>query len=353
MEIYVYRKDGETVERGFAKDDLPGLLADKTNVVWVDLAGDTPERIDEARDVMLNVFHFHPLTVEDCLLTRRQPKVESFPDYFYFIVHGIKPGETSPTNFATKELDGYLGGNFLVTFHTQRFLSIKRIKEQLKTSPVMMKRGAAFLLHHLLDEIVDLYMPLIDQFDEAINAMEARIFAMRRNSNQVLGEIMDVRRAVARMRRISSRQMGVLYRMAHGEFPQIPENLLLLYRDVHDHLQRISDLAESYRDLVTGLFDIHFAVVGSRTNDVMKTLAVVSAIILPLSLIAGIYGMNFDNMPELHTRHGYFVTVGLMAVVALALLGYFWKLGWIFQPSDPVIVKPDSISDEDLQDGRS
>lgn len=350
MEIFVYRKGAEAVEEGFTREKLPALLADKSNVVWVDLLGESEQHVAEARDVMLNVFKFHPLTVEDCILTRRQPKVEGFPGYFYFIVHGIKPGETSATNFATKELDGYLGENFVVTFHTQRFLSIKTIKNHLRTSTFVMQRGAAFLLHHLLDELVDLYMPVVDDFDREINQLEERVFAMRKSNNQVLGEIMDVRRAVARMRRISSRQLEVLYRMSHGEFPRIPENLLPLYRDVHDHLQRISDLAESYRDMVTGLFDIHFAVVGNRTNEVMKTLAIVSAIILPLSLIAGIYGMNFDNMPELHSRNGYFVTIVIMIAIAIALLVYFWRLGWIFQPDEDIVVKKSTKWDDDYED---
>ncbi|HEV7699452.1 MAG TPA: magnesium/cobalt transporter CorA [Pyrinomonadaceae bacterium] len=350
MEIFVYRQGSDKVEEGLAHEALPGLISDPTNVVWVDLLGDTDEHVQEARDVMLNVFGFHPLTVEDCLITRRQPKVEGFPDYFYFIVHGIKPGETSATNFATKELDGYLGKNYVVTFHVQRFLSVKNVKNQIRTSPFIFQRGAAFLLHHLLDELVDLYMPLVDDFDREINQLEERVFAMRRDSNRVLGEIMDVRRAVARMRRISSRQLEVLYRMSHGEFPQIADNLLPLYRDVHDHLQRISDLAESYRDMVTGLFDIHFAVIGTRTNEVMKTLAVVSAIILPLSLIAGIYGMNFENMPELHSANGYFVTVLIMIILAVALLVYFWRLGWIFQPAEEVEIKQDVTRDDDYEE---
>jgi magnesium transporter len=142
---------------------------------------------------------------------------------------------------------------------------------------------------------------------------------------------MDLRRSVARLRRISARQLEVLYRISHGEFPQIPDHILPFFRDVHDHLQRISDLADNYRDLVSGLFDIHFSVVANRTNDVMKTLAVLSAIMLPLSLIAGIYGMNFENMPELKSPYGYFATLGLMFVVAVILLVYFWRRGWIFQ----------------------
>lgn len=349
MEIFVYRKGAEKVEEGFSRDELPALIADKTNVVWVDLQGETAEHLAEAKDVLLNVFKFHHLTVEDCVETRNQPKVEAFENYLYFIVHGIKPNETNPSNFVTKELDGYLGENFVVTFHVLRFRSIKSVKQKIRSSTFVCKRGAAYLLHHILDELVDLYMPIVDEFDEAINQLEDRVLDMRQTNNSILGEVMDIRRSVARLRRISSRQLEVLYRMSHGEFPVIPTNVLPFFRDVHDHLLRISDLSEGYRDLVSGLFDIHFAVVGNRTNDVMKTLAVLSAIILPLSLIAGIYGMNFENMPELKSEHGYFLTLGTMAVITVLLLVYFWRRGWIFQKENEVIVKPGE--DKDFGEG--
>lgn len=348
MEIFVYRKGAETVEEGFSREELPALVADLTNLVWVDLQGESGECIAEAKDVLLNVFNFHPLTVEDCIETRNQPKVEAFEHYLYFIVHGIKPGETNPANFVTKEMDGYLGANFVVTFHIQRFQSIKVVKQHLRQSAFHCKRGAAYLLHHILDELVDLYMPIVDDYDKAINKLEDRVFDIKKDNTAVLGEVMDLRRSVARLKRISSRQLEVLYRMSHGEFPQIPENVLPFFRDVHDHLQRISDLAEGYRDLVGGLFDIHFAVVGNRTNDVMKTLAVLSAIILPLSLIAGIYGMNFENMPELKTEFGYFMTLGLMVVLTIVLLLYFWRRGWIFQRDAEIEIgkKPESIEED-------
>jgi len=347
MEVFLYRKGSSKVEEGFTVDDLPGLLADKTNVVWVDLRGETDEHVQEARHVMLDIFGFHPLTVEDCLITRRQPKIEGFPDYFYFIVHGIKPNETSATNFVTKELDGYLGPNYVVTFHVQRFRSIKSVKQKIRTSTFICERGSAYLLHNILDELVDLYMPIVEDFDNEINRMEERVFDMKRGTNAILGEIMNLRRSVARLKRISSRQMEVLYRMSHGEFPQIPAKVLPFFRDVHDHLQRISDLAEGYRDLVSGLFEIHFAVVGIRTNDIMKTLAVLSAIILPLSLLAGIYGMNFENMPELKTEHGYWITLGVMALITVVLLIYFWRRGWIFQGEADLAIEPPPEIDEE------
>ncbi len=341
MEVFVYRKGSDEIEEGFTKEDLPMLLADESNVVWVDLQGETPEKANEAKDILLNFFHFHHLTVEDCLETRNQPKVEAFPDYFYFIVHGVK-NETNSANFVTKELDGYLGKNFVVTFHVERFRSIKKVKSQIRANSYACQRGAAYLLHQILDQLVDLYMPVVDDFDNTINALEDRVFRMKRGNNLILEEIMDLRRAVARLKRITSRQLDVLYRLSNGEFPQIPQNLLPFYRDVHDHLLRISDLSETYRDLVSGLFDIHFSVTASKTNDVMKLLAVFSAIMLPLSLVAGIYGMNFENMPELKTANGYYLTLGFMVLIAVALLFYFWRKGWIFEGKD----KPVEINTE-------
>lgn len=350
LEIFVYRQGSNHVEEGFASSELPELLADETNVIWVDIRGEEEQNLPQIKDVLLNTFKFHYLTVEDCLETRNAPKIEAFPDYFYFIVHGVKPDETSPTNFITKELDGYLGKNFVVTFHIERFRSIKNVKQQVRSSPFACQRGAAYLLHQILDNVVDYYMPLLDDFDSAINEVEEGVLQMRKGSSRVLGEVMDLRRGVARLKRISTRQLEVLYRMSHGEFPQIPTNILPFFRDVHDHLLRISDLAEGYRDLVSGLFEIHFSVIATKTNDVMKTLAVVSAIILPLTLIAGIYGMNFENMPELRTRNGYFLVLGVMALITIALLIYFWRRGWIFQRDQ--IALPETLDETESSSKR-
>ncbi len=342
MEIFVYRKGSDKVEEGFSRDELPALLADESNLVWVDFLGETVPERELAADVLLNIFKFHRLTVEDCVENRNQPKVEAFEEYFYFIVHAVKPELTSSANFTTKELDGYLGKNFLVTFHTERFRSVKKIKQQIRANTFVCQRGPAYLLHQLLDYVVDLYMPVIDDFEDAINKFEDRVFLMKKADNKILEEIMDLRRSVVRLKRISSRQMDVLQRMSHGEFTQIPEPVLPFYRDLYDHLLRISDLSESYRDLVNSLFDIHFNVTANRTNDIVKFLTIFSAIWLPLSFIAGVYGMNFENMPEIKSRYGYFLTLGLMALVTAGLMSFFWYKGWIFKRESEAEVASDT-----------
>ncbi len=326
MEIFVYQTGNHQVEEIFTPENLPELLANADNLVWVDMEAPT-----ETEDkILADVFHFHPLTIEDARMTRNAPKVEAFPNYLFFIVHGVKI-ETNSNNFVTKELDGYLGKNFVVTFHHENFRSIDEVKRQVRSSSFVCGRGADYLLHQILDELVDLYIPVIDDFDNAINDIEERIFHSRKSNNVILEEILSVKRNVARLRRITSKQLNVLYRLSHGEFQQIEEAHLPFYRDVYDHLQRVADLSENYREMISGLIDIQFNVVSNRTNEIVKFLTIFSGIILPLSLIAGIYGMNFENMPELKSRHGYFITLGVMGLITFLLLLFFWRKGWILQ----------------------
>lgn len=324
MEIFVYREGAEKVVTDFTAEQLPDLLNDEKAVIWIDM--EAPSEAEER--ILREVFRFHPLTIEDCRETRNYPKVEEFPGYLYMIVHGVK-ADTSPDHFNTIELDAFLGPNYVITYHHDMFRSINNVKKLLSTTPIACQRGPAFLLHQILDQIVDYYSPVLDDFDERIAKLEDDIFTLSRPNKAILEEIMDLKRGVLRLRRISSRQMEVILRTSRGEFSLIPPALLPFYRDIHDHIIRVTDLAESYRDLISGSLDAYMSVVGNRMNEVMKVLTIFSAIMLPITFIAGVYGMNFENMPELTTRFGYFVVLGLMFVVAVGMLLLFWLRGWI------------------------
>ena len=324
MDIFVYREGANQVEEGFTADQLPELLKDGKAVFWVDI--EAPSEADDR--LLLDTFHFHPLTVEDCRANRHHPKVEEFPDYIYFIVHAVRT-DASPDRFNTIELDGFLGSNYVITYHHDSFRSINNVKQLIHTSPIACKRGAPFLLYQILDQIVDFYSPVLDDFDERIDTLEDDIFTLKSPNNQILADVMDLKRGVLRLRRISSKQMEILYRMSRGEFSLIDQQMLPFYRDIYDHLVRVTDLAESYRDLISGALEAYLSVVSNRLNEIMKVLTIFSAIMLPLTFIAGVYGMNFEHMPELATRYGYFVVWIIMIVVALGMLGLFWKRGWI------------------------
>jgi magnesium transporter len=329
MEILVYRRDEHKITEGVAVEQLPELLQDQSLVIWVDM--EMPTEVDE--QVLLDVFHFHPLTVEDCRENRHYPKIEEFPGYLYFIVHGVR-ADTSPDRFNTIELDGFLGRNFVITYHHDTFRSINNVKQLLRTSPVACQRGPAFLLHQILDQVVDYYSPVLDDFDDRVDQLEQEIFGLKRPNNQILSQIQDLKRGVLRLRRISTKQMDILLRMSRGEFGLIPDEMRPFYRDVFDHLVRVVDLAENYRDLISGSLDAYHSVVSNRMNEIMKVLTIFSAIMLPLTFIAGVYGMNFDNMPELHSRFGYYGTLVVMAAVAIGMLIFFWRRGWLGRGSD-------------------
>jgi len=335
MEILVYRKGNPKIEEGFTADDLPELLKEQSAVIWVDM--EKPDETDER--VLLDVFHFHPLTVEDCRENRHYPKVEEFNGYIYFIVHGVT-ADISPDRFNTIELDGFLGPNYVITYHHDMFRSINNVKQQLRTTPIACQRGAPFLLHQILDQIVDYYSPVLDDFDDRIDKLEDDIFTLRRPNNEILSEIMDLKRSVLRLRRISGKQMDILHRMSRGEFSLIPEEMRPFYRDVYDHLVRVVDLAENYRDLISGSLEAYLSVVSNRLNEIMKVLTIFSAVMLPLTFIAGVYGMNFDNMPELHSRYGYYAVWILMSIVAVGMLLFFKRRGWIGGSSDDRTPEP-------------
>ena len=330
MEILVYRRGNAKIEEGFTAADLPELLKDESAVIWVDM--DSPTEADER--VLLDVFQFHPLTVEDCHENRHYPKIEEFDDYVYFIVHGVT-ADTSPDRFNTIELDGFLGPNYVITYHHEMFRSINNVKQLLRTTPKACQRGSAFLLHQILDQVVDFYSPVLDDFDERIDKLEDDIFTLNRPNSEILGEIMSLKRSVLRLRRISGRQMDVLLRMSRGEFRLIRDDVRPFYRDVYDHLVRVVDLAENYRDLISGSLEAYLSVVSNRLNEIMKVLTIFSAVMLPLTFIAGVYGMNFDNMPELHSKYGYYAVWVIMAGVAVGMLLFFKRRGWIGRTSAP------------------
>lgn len=340
MEVFVYRQGAEKIETGLAADRLPDLLKDEKAVIWVDMAEPT-----EADDrILLDTFHFHPLTVEDCRETRNYPKVEEYPGYIYFIVHGVR-ADTSPDHFNTIELDGFLGKNFVLTYHHERFRSIDNVKQLLATSPIACQRGAAFLLYQILDQIVDYYSPVLDDFDDRIDILEDNIFSLGRPNKLILEEIMNLKRGVLRLRRISAKQLEVILRMSRGEFSLIDQQTLPFFRDIHDHIGRVTDLAESYRDLISGALEAYLSVVSNRMNEIMKVLTIFSAIMLPLTFLAGVYGMNFENMPELHSRYGYYAVWAIMIVVAVGMLSLFWRRGWI--GSGAKRIKDEQASNED------
>lgn len=301
---------------------LADELKNPAVVVWVDLEAAT----DDERSVLANVFKFHPLAIEDCIHASQTPKVEEYDDYLYMVVHGVTPNAT-PDSFETIELDAFIGRRFLVTHHDGSSRSINEVKARLAKSDRSIARGPAYLLHEILDQIVDHYVPVMESLEERIETIEGEVLAT--NSHELMSKILRLKRTILRFRRIAAQEREILHRLSRGEFDLVDESARPYYRDVFDHLFRISDLAETYRDLVQGLMEGYMSVASQRLNEVMKRLTIIASILMPCTLIAGIYGMNFQNIPELKTDWGYFAALGAMVVVAGVQIFIYRRKKWI------------------------
>jgi magnesium transporter len=194
-----------------------------------------------------------------------------------------------------------------------------------------MARGIAWLAHAILDCAVDRYMPVIDELDAEIEQLENDVIdhAGTRRGRSVLLRILAFKRRLQELRRMSIHQREILLRLSRGELDEIPADALPFYRDVYDHFLRINDIAEGYRDLVTSALDAYLSVQSNRMNEIMKTLTLMSTVMLPLTFIVGLYGMNFKHMPELDWVWGYPAAIALMMVVAGGILLWFRRRGWI------------------------
>ncbi|MGE0545837.1 MAG: magnesium/cobalt transporter CorA [Kofleriaceae bacterium] len=299
-------------------------------VVWVDLERHSPE----ADALLSDVLKLHPLTIEDIWGPVHQPKIDDFDDYLYVIVHGI--GSKKKHKLAPVEIDIVIGETWLIT-HDRDGIVSDDIGTELDHSPRLLQKGVAWLAHAILDRAVDRYLPIIDQLDSEIEQLEGEVItkAGTPRGKTVLRRILEFKRTLQTLRRMSIHQREILMRLSRGDFGEIPKDAIPFYRDVYDHFLRVNDLAEGFRDLVNSALDAYLSVQSNRLNEVMKTLTLMSTVMLPLTFIAGIYGMNFHreagpaNMPELDWAYGYPFALGLMAVVTLGIVWWFRKRGWI------------------------
>ena len=317
--VVTYAPDEGLVENQ-PVDRLAELLQRRDRIVWVDLY--SPSHEESA--VLSTVFNFHPLALEDCETRRHHPKIDDYREYLFILAHGIHP-ESSMREFRTRQLCLFVGPNYLVSFHKEKSRSVIHSLESALKNHRVISDGPGSVLYNILDFQVDQYFPVMDNFEKKIDEIEDRVFTSQ--TAVILEEVLTLKRALMRLRRISGHQRDILSRLIRREFALIDEHTAINLRDVFDHLVRITDLADTYRELVASVLDAHLSIVSNRTNDIMRALTVVATLFIPLTFIAGVYGMNFEYMPELHWRYGYLLVWGLMIGVAVFMYRLFRKRG--------------------------
>jgi magnesium transporter len=304
-------------------EEFPTVLQD-LGLLWVDISGDSR---DASESILSKAFGFHPLAVDDALEETHVPKVDDWGQYLYLVLEAIVLDMQAERPLDTVELDAFLGANYLVTYHVQPVAAVERVWASCQRDSRPLQRGAAYLLYRLADELVTDYMPVIEEIDEAIDRIEDRVFDDP--APDLLEKLFTLKRALLRLRRTVAPQREALNKLARGDFDVVGEEMRVFFRDVYDHLVRLHDITESLRDLVGGALDTYLSVVSNRMNEVMKVLTIIATIFIPLTLIAGIYGMNFQYMPELGWRWGYPVVWLVMLTIGALMLVYFRRKRWL------------------------
>jgi magnesium transporter len=311
--------NGPVTETRF--EDLSELITQKQTSIWVDVVDPTPEEIARIGEE----FHFHPLALEDVARGGQRPKVDQYDGYQFIAFYGLT---ISADRCQSREVDIFLGKHYMVTFHKSDLPVIAEITERWRTNAEKLgNHGIGFLLHSLLDALVDEYFPVLDDIAERSERLEEAIILAGQPTLQA--EILRLRRELLLIRRVAGPERDVLNVLIRRDPPLFGSKEIVYFQDIYDHLLRVTDTVDIYRDMLSSVLDANLSMVSYTLNVVVKRLTSYSIILMSISIIAGIYGMNFVFMPELDWHWGYPFALGLMVVVAAAEVGLFRRIGWL------------------------
>ncbi|HEX7150643.1 MAG TPA: magnesium/cobalt transporter CorA [Thermoanaerobaculia bacterium] len=327
-EIRVSLLRGDELRRGDASliDEWFGGLSQTDAQLWIDIENPVNEVIEP---LLEERFGFHELAAEDTLSENTLPKYDSFATYDFFIFRSVNVNLSEHAS-QTYKLAAFVGRNFLVTVHRDAMSYVTDVARRLPNDRRLLRNGPDFTLYAIVDQLVDAYFPLLDQFEESVDQLQDQIF--ENAQDEQLDELLHLKRDLNVLRRTSLPQRELLNVISRGDTKYIQPQHLIYFRDVYDHMFRISETIDIDREQMSGTMDAYLSVIANRTNETMKVLTIFSAIMLPLTLIAGVYGMNFEHMPELKWLHGYPFALSLMFGTAVVMIAWFASKGWITWP---------------------
>jgi magnesium transporter len=324
----LYRTQDGHIRTDLRPDEFAAALEDAGGLLWVDFSGEPPEACEP---ILRETFGFHPLAVDDALEEAHVPKVDDWGRYLYVVLHAVVFDHQDGGPLRTLELDVFLGKNYLVTHQTQSIAAADRVWAACQRDERNLQRGACRLLYRLADELVADYMPTVEEIDEAIDQIEDQVFDNPTPS--LLEQLLLLKRALLRLRRIVAPQREVLNKMARGDYDVVGASDRVFFRDVYDHLVRLHDIAEGLRDLVGGVTDTYLSVVNNRMNDVMKTLTIITTLFMPLSFMTGFLGMNFFQpvtpLPLWTGRLAFGLVLAAMALMPASMYLWMRRRAWM------------------------
>jgi magnesium transporter len=320
IRVMVFDPDGSVRSGG---DELLAVALDPGVAGWIDMNAE-----NETAERLLREQGFHPLAIEDTFTLQHQPRVEEYGDHLFVIVRGIDfNSDKAVEELQTLKLAAFLRQNLLITIHRKPLRSVREVRSRIEESRRALPGGVVQLLWSICDELIHLYFPIIDELGHRIETLEQEVLNDARHEHLQL--ILDLRRNLGTLRRTMLPHRSVFGHLANSRDAIFDATASLNFRDTLENVLRLTDAVDQQRDQLTNVKDTYLSVVSQRTNEIMKVLTLFSAIMLPLTFIAGIYGMNFEYIPELASRYGYFLVLGVMVVIAAGMVLWFRRRKWL------------------------
>ncbi len=323
--------------RSTAPIKLEALLKDKNSknfaMYWIDITGQGS--VDQLTELG-RILRLHPLALEDIVNSYQRPKVDTFDDDFFIIARMIDESTSPEVRLDSEQLGMLVRAGLVATFQERPGDCFEPVRKRLRAGNVRIRgNGADYLAYAILDSLVDRYLVLADHYREILENLEDQLLAQEAAAG-IVDRLYHVRRDLIHLGRAASPMRDVLMGLLRTDDPtRIKPETELFLRDCYDHALRVVDWIDSHRDFAASLMEVHLSLVGNRTNEAMKVLTIISTIFIPLSFIAGVYGMNFNtekspyNMPELNEPYGYPIVLGAMALIAAAIYWYIRRKRWL------------------------
>jgi magnesium transporter len=322
IKTYYYKNQDRRIYTDVNLGNKDEYLESPEDLLWLD--------VFNCDDLELNyigkIFDFHPLAIEDCLQLSPRAKVDNYDDYFFFVFHSLHYDEESEDEIATSELDVFLGKNYIVTIHKSPLPAVGKVVKQCLQHHRLMDRGPDYLLYSIVDVIVDDYFPIIDRIGVRIDELEDELYI--NPAQEVTDEILSLKRTTLLLRKVVLPQRRIFASVGGRYSFNVQDENKPFYMDLADHLERIIDATDTYRDLVNNALDSFFTVLSGRTNEVIRVLTIISTIMMPLTFITGLFGMNVPIPFQNHIASFWVIVLGT-CVISTGMLWFFKKKLWI------------------------
>jgi magnesium transporter len=317
----IYFQGSGELNTNISAERFNEALKDTQGLLWVDFVGEAPE---DCEKILLEVFGFHPLAVDDALRETHIPKVDDWDQYLYIAMHDISFSR-GDDDIESLELDSFLGKNYIVTHHDFPIPALDRVWNACQRDDRHLRHGADRIMYRITDELTANYMQVVEGLDEEIELVEDEVFA--KPTPEIVQRIFTLKRVTLHLRRVMSPLREVLNKLARDDYAVIDDRDRVYFRDIYDHLVRLHDISESLRDLAGGVLDTYLSVINNRMNDIMKTLTTITTMFMPISFIAGFFGMNYfqpvsERLIPWTSNVGFIIMMATMILTPLAM--YFW-----------------------------